>query len=147
MRGDPARKAVMFELQQEYGIPIEAAEKTGKRGAVEMMKADQLEGRVKALEGAEIIGEWTTLVWDDDGEREVEGMPADNADAGLYGYREAKHRFATEPERPVQPGTPEHARMIEEAEVERAIAHEKALSDPEGYDAHIENIGWQEDPW
>lgn len=142
MVGDPSKKSIMLELQEEYGIPIEPAEKAGKRAAVEMMKADQIEGRVRAFEGAEIIEEWSALVWDDKGEREVEGMPADCADAGLYGYRAARHRFATEAQPPIKPGTPEHDALLEEREIARAIARENAMADPEGDGDRIDNTGW-----
>lgn len=150
MAGDPARKAVMLELTTEYQIPIEPAEKLDKEGAMEVMKADQIEGRVKAFEGAEIIHEWQTLVIDPLTRREVEGMPADCADAGLYGYRRALHRFATDsPAAKPKKGSPEWEAQREQDEIDRAVAEEKRISQPEEFDMRIEDAGWfgDEENW
>jgi hypothetical protein len=152
MAGDPARKAVMLELRDEYQIPIEPAEKLDKEGAMAVMRGDLLEGRVKAFEGAEIIGEWQTLVLDPLTRREVEGMPADVSDAGLYGYRRALHRFATDaPAGPPRRGTPEWERQREEDEVARAVAEDRRITqvDEDVYDARVEDVGWfsEEDEW
>jgi hypothetical protein len=95
---DAAALQAVEEMRQHHRLPLEAAEKPGKRGVIEVMNADLQTGRLKLLPAAASLAEeWDTLIWD---ERKLaqpspvwaEAPRMDNhlADAALYAWRKAR---------------------------------------------------------
>jgi len=90
---DNASKQVVEEIKQRHHIPLIAAEKTDKRGYIEMLNSDLITKNIQILPKAkELTVEWDTLVWD---ERELEKKkyvehpkcPNHLSDAFLYAWR------------------------------------------------------------
>lgn len=105
MIADAAALQSVEEMRQRHGLPLEAAQKTGKRGVIEVFNSDLQTGRVKVLpEAMDIVDEWQSLIWD---EKKLQAMPKrweedprfDNhlADCGLYGWRAARN-YDSQPE-------------------------------------------------
>lgn len=88
---DNASKQAVEELKQRYGLPMSAAEKTGKAEFIEIANSELLCSRVKLLEGQcdELVSEWLNLIWDDKSDKRLEHPNCDNhlADAFLYSWR------------------------------------------------------------
>jgi hypothetical protein len=106
-------KQIAEEMRQRYGLPLEAAEKHGKVGFIELMNSDLIMGNIKLLESetAEIVEEWAALVWDEDVAltKKQENPACSNhlADALLYAWRYAyNYVFEKFTEKP-KPGTEE----------------------------------------
>lgn len=120
---DIASKQVVEELRQRYKLPLEAAEKSAKADAIEMMNSDMLTGRVKVVGDAceALVEEWQNLVWDERATKPTENSACANhcADGGLYGWREAKN-YASEPlKKKPKRGTEEEIDAWWEGEEER----------------------------
>ena len=131
------------ELRDVYGIPIKAAEKKNKLGAIELFNGDLLDGRIKILKGSKLEIQLQTLQWqiDDHGRlRERRGDRNDYADAALYARREAHHQFG-QPEQtpPPMPHTPEHANLMADLAEER-------LANPSD-DEYMSDWGESLDDW
>ncbi len=104
------------EMRQKHHLPLEAAEKPGKRGVIEVFNSDLVTGRIKALPAAmAVTEEWKALIWD---EKKLAGSPKrweedprfENhlADATLYMWRKARNYDALPAApRPPDPLTPE----------------------------------------
>lgn len=88
---DAADKQAVEEMKQRYGLPIEAAEKHGKAGFIELMNSDLKKGVIKVLDGygEALIEEWQNLIWDTESERRIEDSRYANhlADGALYLWR------------------------------------------------------------
>jgi len=124
-------KGFAEEARRRFQLPIEAAEKTNKRGYQSLLNGD-LEAsppRIRVVRSTckELIDEWHELPWEEDRSAESEGFDNHCADSALYSWRACI--AYPEREREVQPlpGTEafaaaEHARMLEylEREVEQA---------------------------
>lgn len=123
---DGAAKQSVEELRQRHELPLEAAEKTGKSDAIDMMSSDLITERVKLLPAAnELALEWGDLVWDEkalEKGRRVEhpNCPNHLADAGLYMWRKATN-YAAEPppEKRKRPATDEEVLREEDEEAEQ----------------------------
>jgi hypothetical protein len=131
MVADASALQAVEEMRQHHRLPLEAAEKPGKRGVIEVMNADLQTSRLKLLpEAMSIAEEWQTLIWD---ERKlsaptpswVEAPRLDNhlADAALYSWRKCRNYDAL-PEVPKLPAamTPEWEAMQHERRVAAIIA-------------------------
>ena len=117
-------KGYVEEARRRFSMPIEPAEKSNKRGYVDLLNGDLARGRVRVVRAAcePLIKEWLELPWSEDRSKEVEGFDNHCADACLYGWR-AACAYLEEPEevKPT-PGTPEAYIAEEEEAVERRIA-------------------------
>jgi len=86
-------KGYAEEARRRFHLPIEAAEKTNKRGYIDLLNGDLLSGRVKLLDGnEELEQEWLQLPWKKTttaGElkEEAPGFANHCSDAALYGWR------------------------------------------------------------
>lgn len=86
---------ILKQLQVDYGLGVEPAEKTDKAGAIQRVKDGLLRGEIQLdpLETKPLVHEWNTLVWHDKHQKgHREGMPDHNADALLYAYRPHLHQ-------------------------------------------------------
>lgn len=97
------------EMRQRHGLPLDAAEKRGKRGVIEVFNSDLQTGRIKVLPAAmALCEEWGALIWD---EKKLAGSPPrweedgrfpnHLADGGLYLWRRARnYDVEAQPETP-----------------------------------------------
>ena len=127
MVADASALQAVEEMRQHHHLPLEAAEKPGKRGVIEVMNSDLQTARIKLLPAAMgIAEEWAALIWD---ERklaqpspvwaEAPRMENHLADACLYAWRKARAYDAL----PVAPAPPK----LGSEEWERQ-AHEKRMA-------------------
>lgn len=114
-------KGYAEELRQRYAVPVVAAEKQAKRGAIELMRGDLRAGTVKvhASECAPLLDEWGALQWSEDRTGIDERTPDHCADAALYGFRECRSHYKPAEDDP-KPNSPEwwarEQRQLREAE-------------------------------
>lgn len=105
--------AMLQELGEVYGIPVEKAEKKDKHDAIELCNGDLLDpldhadhsrgARTKILKGSELEQQMARLQWavDDNGMlKEDRGQRNDCADAWVYLRRKAMHLVGAEGEAP-----------------------------------------------
>jgi hypothetical protein len=93
-------RVIVETLNQEYGLDIEAADKTGqKEEVIDVMNSDLLTGRCKVLKDSVLAAEMSKLQWRPKGkakgkveEDTSETVRNDSADAGLYLWRHL-HQF------------------------------------------------------
>ena len=86
--------AILQELAEVYGIPIEAAEKKHKHDSIELTNGDLLDGRIKVLKGSVLETQLLQLQWaiDPYGKLiEDKGARNDCTDALIYLRRKAMH--------------------------------------------------------
>lgn len=113
-------KGYVEEARKRFQVPIEAAEKTNKRGYIDLMNGAFERGEIQvAANGCdELIEEWRELPWTDDRSKESSGFDNHCADAALYGWRAANAFLELPADVVPVPGT----RAAYEAEAERMIA-------------------------
>ncbi len=103
--------AILQELGEVYGIPIEKADKRDKIDSIEMTNGDLLSGRSKILKGSILETQMLHLQWAIDpwGKlKEDKGARNDCTDAWLYLRRKAMHLIGeAEPEAKPAPNSPE----------------------------------------
>lgn len=92
-------KTILVQMQQDYGLGVEPAEKHDKVGAIERVRDGLQRGEilVDPVNAKPLLDEWNVLVWDTkDGQRTKKGhrerMPDHNSDALLYAYRPHLHQ-------------------------------------------------------
>lgn len=106
------------ELRNRYRLPIEAAEKKEKLGAIEMVNSDLRKGRVFVMDDSPLAEELKILQYNDKGKEDAT-QRNDLADAFLYAHRMSRHYWFEEAVPPVEPGTAEWAEDIEEKRATR----------------------------
>lgn len=88
---DASAKQAVEEMRQREGLPLEAAEKTGKAGFIDIMSSDMIMGKIKVLRACseQLISNWAALVWDENSNKRQENSACPNhlPDAALYGWR------------------------------------------------------------
>ena len=86
--------AILDELREVYGIPIDKAEQRNKHDAIEITNGDFIDGRLKVLKGSDLEQQLFELQWavDDVGRmKERKGQPNHLTDALVYARRLALH--------------------------------------------------------
>jgi hypothetical protein len=91
--------AIVEEMKQRYQLPLEPAEKIGKKGVIDVFNADMMTSRIRLLpEAREVIDQWETLIWDERKRAhnppqfvEDPKMPNDMADSILYAWRACRN--------------------------------------------------------
>lgn len=88
---DAANKQAVEEMRQRYSLTIDAAEKHGKAGVIQVMNAEMIMGKIKLVKDAasELIAEWSKLVWVEGAKQLTEHPGCANhlSDAALYAWR------------------------------------------------------------
>ena len=81
-------KTIGLDLSRDYHLPVTAAEKQDKAGAIKRVQAALAAGHVKiARDALEIVDEWEILPWDEKRQGHAGGFPDHKSDAFLYGFR------------------------------------------------------------
>ena len=129
--------AILDELRDVYGIPIEAADKKHKHDSIELTNGDLLDGRIKVLKGSVLEEQLMALQWavDQWGKlKEDKGARNDACDALLYLRRKAMLLIGheAEAERP-DPKSQEALDAWESESIAQAIREEKAKDDEFGF--------------
>jgi hypothetical protein len=125
------------ELRDRWAIPIVGAQKQNKLGYRKLFNGDlQAEPpRIFILEGANDawLEEAQELSWNDKGTDNIEGQANHVSDAGLYGWREAKHFLAEAEESLPEAGSAEYhearAAEMRERAIERVSKRKRRSED------------------
>lgn len=88
------------ELAKSYGIRCVQAKRSHdeKRGAIELMNGDLVDGRMKVLKGSRLEEQMKSLQWIEDEYRrlqEPKGHPDHSSDCATYGRKLISHLFET----------------------------------------------------
>lgn len=120
-------KGFEVEMQRRYNIPVRSAAKQDKYGYLLLMNAAFRDGRIKVVRSRcqQLIEEWITLPWHENGRREADGYRADCSDSCLYVWRECMS-YLEEPERRAPP--PNSEAWADEEEARAVREHDEALT-------------------
>lgn len=131
-------KGFAEEARRRFGVPIQPAEKTNKRGYQALLAGALERGEVRLLmpQCRALAAEWAELPWNDTRTHEAEGFENHAADACLYAWRAASayHEQAASP--PVD--TTEQLRLEDER---RQKAIEDRMRQRQGYEAEMFGFG------
>jgi hypothetical protein len=110
---DGANKQAVEEIKRRHGIPLEAADKTGKVDFIEIMNSELIQGKIKVIKSGDeggLIDEWLALVWDEKSLKKQENPACPNhlSDATLYAWRYC-YTYLAEKFRPKPDPTSEEA--------------------------------------
>jgi hypothetical protein len=87
---DNANKQAVEEMKRRHGLPLHAADKTGKSDFIELMNAELIMGNVQVSPAcAQLVEEWQGLIWDPKSEKREEHPSCPNhcSDSALYAWR------------------------------------------------------------
>jgi len=114
-------KTITAQLQQDYGLPVNIAEKQDKAGAISRVQAAIRKGQLKVhpANARELLAEWHELPWNEDHTGHAEGFRDHCSDALLYAYRKHVLEESWDLD-PPKPGSPDWAKA--EADKMRAAA-------------------------
>lgn len=123
-------KGYVEEMRQRYAITVEAAQKTQKRGYIELLNGDLQSGALKLVrsKNLDLIDEMSSLQWETNEDGKSDYQKIDDrfddhlCDAMLYGWRACKHFLNEFEEHAPDPWTAEGRRIREEREEEEAQA-------------------------
>lgn len=118
----------------EDGLPVEPAEKQNKDSFVLLINAELEAGRIKALKGGALAGEWATLPKDPDSPpgkppQPKPGFDDHSCDAALYGARKALQRRGQTDRPAPPPGSPEARRAAVVKEQEEFLRRQQQWTD------------------
>lgn len=122
-------KAIVLDMQQKDGLPVEPAEKAHKPAYVALLNSDLDTGAIRVLRNGELAKEWKVLPKNPDNPLEpAPGFNDHASDAGLYGWREALHWLGRTPRGGPKPGSPEWL-QAQEAAREARLSHEVEMEE------------------
>jgi hypothetical protein len=99
-------KSFAEEMRQRHKLPVEAAQKSEKYTYATLLNDDLTAGLIKVRPESALAKEWALLPKDpDDPTKEDPRFDNHAADAGLYGWREARHFVGKVPEPKPEPGS------------------------------------------
>lgn len=128
-------KMIGAEIRQRYSIPVEAADKAGKAGFIEIFNSELLAGRIKVLKGKmePLVDEWMNLIWDAEKSQRVEDgrYPNHLADAALYLMRHCYNYAWENRPKPIERGSEREMDAYWEREAERLEAELRAIREAE----------------
>ena len=78
-------------MRARFALPIQAAKKTEKHAAIELLNSDLQCGTFFIQEDSPIREEWDQLQWTKDFKKEHPAYPNHISDGTLYAFREARH--------------------------------------------------------
>lgn len=112
-------KSIVEEFKTRYYLPMRPAEKRHKLSYQELLNGDLADGKVKVLEGSDLLEEWKYLQYDEAKRRDSDRYENHLSDACLYAWRESRHYTHSEPTLEPEPGTAAYNRKIEQRIIER----------------------------
>lgn len=118
---DPANKQLVESMRQIYHLPLEAADKLGKRSHIDVLNSALHQGTVKFRRKSPTYEQMSVLEWNVKRTAESETFPADLADAMLYAYTHV-YNHHNRPEVPKPLTENEWAREEERKMIEAAVA-------------------------
>ncbi len=99
-------KMIVNTLNNQYGLPVEAAEKSEKRDHIELLNSDLMHGRCRIYKGSRLATQMATLCWDEKNPKiEDRDTPNHAADAFCYIWRYAYHHFSRKKYVPMEVGS------------------------------------------
>jgi len=109
-------KAVMEEFRSRYQLPVHTAEKRDKYDFIAHQNSDMHEASYLVKPDSRLATCYTLLQYDEKRKKEDPRMHhlTNLTDAGLYGWREAKHWVYTPTEKAPEVGTEEHWNRVAE---------------------------------
>ncbi len=118
---------VAHDLRTSFGLTIEAATKPEKAAGIRLLQGDLARGHAKVNVGecSNLLGEWSTLPWNEDRTNHHDRYPDHWSDAALYIRRRMPTYEAWVREVP-RVGTPEHVE-IQRAAMKSAAARINGL--------------------
>lgn len=121
-------KILAETLREQYKLPCVAAYKPDKKTRIEMVRGAIAGGnlRLDFRQCAELVSEWSTLLWDEKRKSHSEKCDDDISDALLYAAHKHKQAYMDQ-ERIIVPGTPQWARALEDADQERAEREQQKI--------------------
>ena len=137
---DPAAGGTKFaqELNQRFGLSIEAAEKTRKLEFVELMNDALRTGRFKAKRTSQFAQDCQKIEWaiSEKTQKRIisHTFHSDAADSTLYAFRAAQHWLFNSPEAKPLPNTPDWYRAEAKRLEDEAIAAYHKRNDPFDFD-------------
>lgn len=140
--GDPGSLGADFikQLGERYRIAVTPAEKSNKRGTIELLNGDMKAGLVlfERSKTAGLVGEMKILPWSDDTRsKEKDKVPNHHCDAALYAWRKARPYDAQPPPDPgPEVGTDEFLAEREE------LIERKAVEAAQNRRKRRRNAGW-----
>jgi hypothetical protein len=148
-------KMVVETLNRQYGLPVEAAEKSEKRDHIELLNSDLLRGRCKIRKGSTLAYQMSILQWDERNPKiEDRDTPNHACDAFVYVWRYCYHHFNRKKHVEIQVGSPEYwAEKMREAadkagrEKQRLLemAWDEKVAEQQQLD--VGPIEWTEEVW
>ncbi len=107
-------KGYSEEMRKRFRVPVEPAEKTNKRGYIDLLNGDLAASKIKILRpsNAGLIQELVSLPWNSDRSKEHDGFDNHLCDAFLYIWR-ACTAYAAQPPKP-KVAAPEQIRLQQE---------------------------------
>lgn len=134
-------KGYVEEARQRFLLPIEAAEKTNKRGYIDLLNGAFHNGEVKLVRRLNdaLVDELKELPWTEDRKKEADGFANHLCDALLYSWRACtSYRAEEAPEPLAKMGTTAYyaleAKRMEEKAIEQYHAQLREEKDMFGYD-------------
>lgn len=132
---DGASKQVVEELKRRHAMPLVIAEKTDKKGWIDLFNADAKRGKIKLIEGEtkELQFEYLNLIWHPEKQRagifeELASCKNDLCDATLYLYRYF---------RPMVMTTELHLRRGSQAELDHQLQLQLDARETENYEENL----------
>ena len=140
--------AILQELAEVYGIPIEAAEKKHKHDSIELTNGDLLDGRTKILKGSTLETQMVHQQWAIDPWgmlKEDKGVRNDCSDAWIYLRRKAMHLIGEEH---AEAGLDAHSHEATEQWLADNVAKLANPPDPgEEWPTTLDDGGMYDDDW
>lgn len=124
---DGSNKQAVEEMRRRHGLPVQAANKTGKSDFIELMNGDFIQAKIKVHgeKARSLIDEYCGLIWDERSVKREEhpACPNHAADATLYAWRKCYQYLSSKPEPLVLQGSKlwyaEEAARMEQQELDR----------------------------
>lgn len=142
---DNANKQAVEEMRKRHGIPLHAADKTGKSDFIELMNAEFIMGRIKIGPDAHPLkDEYVGLVWDEKTDKRQEHPSCDNhcADSALYMWRYCYSYLSEVVVPKPAEGTPawvqEQVEQMKQDEIQRLESNKSQELEDSGWDSLIQ---------
>ncbi len=138
---DQLGKDYVDEARERFDLPIEAADREGKRGYIDLLN-DALAGKRLVLTAGtceQLIEEWINIPWHESREREMAGYDNFCANATLYGWRSCWAFLENPAEHKPAKGSPEAIAAWLAEDEERLAQDEDRIVKPTSWARRMAN--------